>query len=563
MEMPKLRKADAPSPARCQGTLPWHEIKWKSCNRTVRRLQARIVKALKKGKFRLARNLQRLLVHCLAAKRLAVRRVTETKGKRSAGVDGEKWTKDKQKSEAVKTLAHKGYKSLPLRRVRIPKAKGGSRPLGIPTMKDRAMQALHSIALEPIAETLADKASYGFRRERSCHDAIKRCFLLMSKKRSPQWVLDADIKGCFDNLSHEWLLENIPVDKSILKKWLKAGFIENGRRHRTLAGTPQGGVISPTLANMALDGLQQELKDNFPKKLRYKVNLCRYADDLVITGVSKEILEQKVKPVLEEFLTKRGLQLSPTKTRIVHISEGYDFLGKTFRKFGDTLLVTPSKAAIRNFQVKITQVIRSMYGHSAYELLSRLNSIIIGWRSYHRYANSSTTFSKLDFWITAQLIRWARRRHANKRYAWIKEKYFEAKGDRNTLFYAQHPEKGFKFHLALLCNAPIKTYPLIKGDANPFDPDDEFYFESRYMLKASHLVHWQRQALYKTQQGICPMCQQELLLNERWDIHHHIFRSLGGDDTLANLRLLHSNCHCQLHNQHKLGAGCSKEKAMP
>ena len=529
----------------------------------MRRLQARIVKALKKGKFRLARNLQRLLVHCLAAKRSAVRRVTENKGKRSAGVDGEKWTKDKQKSEAVETLTDKGYKPLPLRRVRIPKAKGGTRPLGIPTMKDRAMQALHTIALEPIAETLADKASYGFRRERSCHDAIKRCTSLMCKRSSPEWVMDADIKGCFDNLSHEWLLENIPANKSILKKWLKAGFIENGRRYSTLAGTPQGGVISPMLANMALDGLQQILKDNFPGKLRYKVNLCRYADDFVITGVCKEVLEQKVKPVVEEFLAKRGLQLSPTKTRIVHISEGYDFLGKTFRKFGNTLLVTPSKVAVKDFRVKISKVIRSMYGHNAYELLRRLNPIIIGWRSYHRYTNSSTTFSKLDFWITAQLIRWARRKHGNKRYLWIKEKYFETKGTLSTLFYAQHPEKGFKVHLALLSKASIKTYHLIRGDANPFDPNDEFYFESRYMLKASHLVNWRKQTLYETQKGICPMCQQELLPSEQWDIHHDIPRSLGGSDALSNLRLLHSNCHCQLHNQHKLGAGCNKHKVMP
>ena len=246
--------------------MDWHQINWTNCHSSVRRLQARIVKATKEGRWGKVKALQHLLTHSFSGKALAVKRVTENQGKRTAGVDGVTWSTPESKSQAVRSLRQRGYKPLPLKRVYIPKANGKRRPLGIPTMKDRAMQALYLLAQEPVAETTADPNSYGFRLERSCADAAQACFNVMAKGMSPQWILEGDIKGCFDNISHEWMMRNIPMDKRILQKWLKAGFIDRKTFHETEAGTPQGGIISPVLANMTLDGLETLLNARFKIK---------------------------------------------------------------------------------------------------------------------------------------------------------------------------------------------------------------------------------------------------------------------------------------------------------
>jgi len=244
-------------------SVSWHSIDWAKCYREVRRLQARIVKATREGKHSKVKALQWILTHSFSGKALAVRRVTENQGKRTPGVDRVTWSTPEAKSEAVLSLRRHGYRPRPLRRIYIPKANGKKRPLGIPTMKDRAMQALYLLALEPIAETTGDKDSYGFRPGRSVADAIRQCHTVLAWKRSAEWVLEADIEGCFDNISHDWLAKNIPMDKAILKSWLKAGYVESGSLFPTETGTPQGGIISPVLANMALDGLQEVLGKSF------------------------------------------------------------------------------------------------------------------------------------------------------------------------------------------------------------------------------------------------------------------------------------------------------------
>ena len=272
--------------------MDWHQIDWEKANRTVRRMQARIVEATKAGRWGKVRALQHLLTHSFYAKALAVRRVTENQGSKTPGVDGEQWDIPPAKIAAISTLKQHGYKPMPLRRVYIPKKNGKMRPLGIPTMRDRAMQALYKLALEPIAETTADTVSYGFRPKRSCADAIEQCFTGLSRSVSAQWVLEGDIKACFDGISHDWLLAHVPMDKKILRKWLKAGYVEKGHLFPTDAGTPQGGIISPTLANMALDGLEAELQRHWPRKSSYqpgKIHLVRYADDFVITGEIERI----------------------------------------------------------------------------------------------------------------------------------------------------------------------------------------------------------------------------------------------------------------------------------
>jgi len=295
---------------------------------------------------------------------LAVKRVTHNKGKNTPGVDGAIWGTPASRYKAIDTLRRRGYQPLPLRRVYIPKTNGKLRPLGIPTMKDRAMQALYLLALLPIAETTADPNSYGFRPERSTADAINQCFLVLARKTSAQWVLEGDIRGCFDNISHAWMLAHVPTDKEVLRKWLTAGFMENRMLFPTEAGTPQGGIISPTLANLTLDGLERLLKETFNRKdVRWKahnpkVNFVRYADDFIITGSSKELLEDEVKPMVERFMLERGLQLSPEKPCITHIEQGFDFLGQNLRKYGGKFLITPSKKNMHAFLEKVRGVIR-------------------------------------------------------------------------------------------------------------------------------------------------------------------------------------------------------------
>ena len=292
----------------------WHQINWESVHRIVRRLQARIVKATQEAKWGKVRALQRLLSHSFSGKALAVRRVTENQGKRTPGVDKEVWTTPEKKATAIGSLRGRGYHPQPLRRIYIPKSNGKKRPLGIPTMNDRAMQALHLLTLVPIAETTADPNSYGFRPERSTADAIEQCFIVLARKTRAQWVLEGDIKSCFDRISHQWLMTHIPIDKTILHKWLKAGYLERQVFYPTEEGTPQGGIISAVLANMALDGLEQALHAAQPKTTRSgrqaQINLVRYADDFIVTGRSREVLETHVKPLIEKFLRERGLALS-------------------------------------------------------------------------------------------------------------------------------------------------------------------------------------------------------------------------------------------------------------
>jgi RNA-directed DNA polymerase len=390
----------------------WPSIDWEKAHHEVRRLQVRIAEAVKKGRWGKVKALQWLLTHSFYAKALAVKRVTENQGKRTPGVDGEIWSTPVSKVKASLSLKRKGYRPLPLRRIYTPKANGKKRPLGIPTMRDRAMQALYLLALEPIAETLADKNSYGFRPARSTWDAKEQCHTVLGKKRNAQCVLDADVSGCFDNIAHEWLLDNIPMDKVILRKWLKSGFIFNGKLFPTEAGTPQGGIISPVLANMTLDGLEEALLAKFGKKSyqrakKHKVNLVRYADDFIITGISQKLLEKEVIPLVEQFLAERGLSLSAEKTRIVHIDEGFDFLGWTFRKFNGTLLIKPSKKNVSAFLRKVRQKIKGAKQIKQEHLIANLNPIIRGWANYHRQAVAKETFSLMDHRIWESLWLWA------------------------------------------------------------------------------------------------------------------------------------------------------------
>jgi len=533
----------------------WHSIDWQQAHTNVRRLQARIVKATQEGKWGKVKALQRLLTHSFSGKALAVKQVTENQGKRTPGVDGELWNTPSKKASAIRNLRQRGYKPSPLRRLYIPKNhdKTKKRPLSIPTMKDRAMQALYLLALEPVAETTGDPCSYGFRKERSCADAIEHCFNTLAPKHMGSWVLEGDIKSCFDRISHEWLIANIPMEKGMLRKWLKAGYMEKHILYPTDEGTPQGGIISPVLANMTLDGLGTLLKARYPmysrQQRRAKINLVRYADDFVITGSSKEVLENEVKPLVETFLKDRGLELSQEKTHITQIEEGFDFLGQNVRKYDGKLLIKPSKKSIKTLLDKVREIIKSNPQITAARLVMLLNPVIRGWALYHRHVVSSETFHNVDNAVYQALWQWIKRRHPNKGLRWMKRKYFKTVGRDNWVFTGEHGGK--EWHLINATHTFIKRHTLIQGKANPFDPAWEVYFETRLGVKMADNLHGRRYLLrlWKEQNGICPVCNQKITKLTGWHNHHIVWRSLGGTDTTENRVLLHPNCHAQVHSQ--------------
>jgi RNA-directed DNA polymerase len=538
----------------------WHSIHWKLVNENVRRLQARIVKATKAGKWHRAHALQYLLTHSFSGKALAVRRVTENQGKNTPGVDRETWNDPTKKWKAIHTLKRHGYQPRPLRRTYIPKSNGKMRPLGIPTMKDRAMQALHLLALDPIAETQADPNSYGFRKERSCADAMEQCRIALAPRRCAEWILEGDIKSCFDKISHKWLMDNIPMDKGILQKWLKAGYMDKSVFVQTPDGTPQGGIISPVLANMALDGLEAILRQKYRPRthsrkagqdLSKRVNLVRYADDFIITGVSKELLEEEIKPLVTAFLHERGLELSTEKTSITHIEDGFDFLGQNVRKYDGKYLTKPSKKNVKAFLADIRQVMKGNNGATAYALIALLNPKIRGWANFHRHAVSHETFVYVDSMIFKALWRWARRRHPNKNRWWIKEKYFGHHGNQHWRFFGERKDRqGRKKNLLCWASAtPIKRHTKIKGDCNPYDPAWEIYLEERLGVKMEHNLRGKRMLthLWREQNGICPVCNQPITKVTGWHNHHIVFKTLGGSDNADNRLLVHPNCHTQIH----------------
>jgi RNA-directed DNA polymerase len=461
-------------------SLRWEAIDWSTVEATVRRLQARIVKAVQQGRWNKVKALQRLLTHSASGKLLAARRVTANDGRRTPGVDNELWDTPQRKLAGAMSLASRGYRPSPLRRIYIPKANGKSRPLGIPTMRDRAMQALHLLALDPISETTADTVSYGFRRARSCADAIEHCFNCFVR-RNPAWILEGDIRGCFDNISHEWLLAHAHMDKAILRKWLKSGYLEKQVFYDTISGTPQGGIISPVLANLALDGLERRLREVFPRRGKgsergraAQVHLVRYADDFIITGNSQELLATKVKPIVESFLCDRGLELSSEKTSIVHLTEGFDFLGQNVRRYPNgKLLIKPSRKSIVSLLIRVKQIVTEHRGSTAHHLITRLNPVIRGWANYHRHVVSKRIFARIDSKVFRMIWRWAITRHPRKGRRWIKAKYFERVGNRDWCFFGKSKTERKRFtHLRLFHAASIRIerHVKVRSDVNPYDP---------------------------------------------------------------------------------------------
>ena len=469
----------------------WGSIDWSTAKAEVKRLQMRIAKAVEEGRWGRAKALQHILTHSFHAKALAVRRVSSNRGRKTPGVDGVVWTTAREKMEAIHAIHQRGYRAQPLRRVRIPKKNSPKkRPLSIPCMSDRVVQAVHKMGLDPIAETQADATSYGFRPFRSCADAIGQLFAVLAKKTSPVWILEADIEGCFDRISHAWLLNFIPMKRHILRQWLEAGYVENTRCFPTQEGTPQGGIASPVLANMTLDGLEAVIRNAVGgervRGQRTKVHLVRYADDFVVTATDRTMLVEQVLPAIESFLHKRGLNLAKAKTRIVHIREGFDFLSQTIRKFADKLIIRPAKAAVHSLLDTVREQIRRMRGATVKELVGKLNPILRGWANFHRHVVSSRTFSHIDWQVSQVLWRWVRRRHRKKNGQWILNRYWRVIPGAKRFTAAWKEKSGKRYTLCLfrMTDLPIRRHVRIRGAANPYSPAWQPYFAQRVALRS-------------------------------------------------------------------------------
>jgi len=544
----------------------WETLPWRKLERSVFKLQKRTYRAARRGDTKAVRQLQRLLCKSRAAKLLAVRRVTQdNRGKNTAGVDGVKTVPPAERLEMADTLTLKA-KASPVRRVYIPKpGTDERRPLGIPTMRDRATQTLVKLALEPEWEAKFEPNSYGFRPGRSCWDAIQAIFL--SFHRKPKYVLDADIAKCFDRINHEELLKKVgasPTLRRQLRAWLKAGYLDGDQLFPTEAGTPQGGTASPLLANIALHGLETFIRERFPerkgrRKGEYQAppNVIRYADDFVVLHEKREVVEE-CQRLISEWLKPMGLELKPSKTRITHTLEavngtpGFDFLGFTIRLFpcgrnnsvrdahsratGFSPAIKPSKASVRRHVCRLREIIDRHRGSPQEALIAELNPVIRGWCSYHAAGVSSRTFQRIGHTLFRMLFAWARRRHAKKGKRWVARKYWRlAEGYGWEFRPAGSEYKLYKHEFT-----PIVRHVKVQGDRSPFD-GDWVYWSSR-QGRYPGVMPWLA-ILLKRQAGKCRYCGLYFRDGDVMEVDHMIPKSAGGPRALRNLQLLHGHCH--------------------
>src|SRR5437764_6700385 len=414
----------------------WNTIDWNQEERRVRNLRQRIFRATQAGDWKRVRSLQKLMLRSHANRLVSVRRVAQlNQGKNTPGVDKVLLKTPAARGRMVDHLAHyQLWTAKPARRVYIAKANGKLRPLGIPVMIDRCIQSMIKNALEPSWEARFEGCSYGFRPGRGCHDAIEKIYGIARPNKRKKWVLDADIKGAFDNISHEYLLTTIGrvPGCELIKQWLKAGYVDKGVFHATEQGTPQGGVASPLLANIALHGMEEAIgvKYDYRGLLIGKRAIVRYADDFVCFCETREDAEQ-VQRILGEWLQERGLTLSEEKTRIVHLTEGFDFLGFNIRHYpapqtsrtGWKLLIKPSKESVQDVQKKLKELWRKVQGTNAQTVVGQLNPVIRGWANYFRTAVAKEIFSGLDRWMFYKADRHARRKHPKKSKDWRHQRY--------------------------------------------------------------------------------------------------------------------------------------------
>jgi RNA-directed DNA polymerase len=535
----------------------WADINWHAVEGNVRRLQERIYRATTNQAWRTVKSLQTLLVRATSTKLLAIRRMTqENQGKHTAGIDGVVYDTPEARWKLFQEgLSLQGYTPRPVRRVYIPKDNGKERPLGRPTGKDRVMQAIVKAALEPEGAARFEANSYGFRPGRCTMDAIEAIHTTLNHKNSSPWVLDADISGCFDNIDHEPLLATLPVFTTTLRRWLKAGVVALGFSAPTDTGTPQGGVISPLLANVARDGMERlfdaEDAEGRPQKpTRHKginkgIAVIRYADDFVITAPTREVLETYARPHMADFLQQRGLALNEGKTRIIHIREGLNFLGFHIRKFGsreEKLLTVPQKEKALKHVRAIRSYLDAHKQTPAVKVIKALNPVIRGWANYYRHSAAKKVFSKVQNAQWHMLWHWAKRRHPNKSSQWVKARYFRSDG--STTFHEKKAE------LVKPDATPITRFTKVTGKSSPYDPALRHdWMERKKRQVGRETFAKERLRLHQRQGYRCALCTIPFVPGEDIETDHIIRKSQGGTDEINNKRLVHPWCHRQRHQK--------------
>lgn len=550
----------------------WAEIDWRKVKKRVKNLRQRIYRARKEGQWKQVRNLTKLMLRSHANLLLSVRRVTqENRGRKTAGLDGRIALTAAERVTLVNEMqSYSPWQVKPARRIYIPKADSPKqRPLGIPNVADRVAQAIVKNALEPIWEACFEANSYGFRPGRSCQDAIEQCYNRL-RKGMDTWVLTADIRGAFDHISHAYILERLGQipGRELVKQWLKAGYVEAEVFHETPSGTPQGGVISPLLANIALDGLDDLLatyhktrpytyngQPAIGRKKRKRYGFIRYADDIRVTAETKEDIEAII-PVIEEWLKQRGLELNPQKTKLTHISQGMDFLGFHMRQFKGHCLTLPQKEKVHAFLKRIRKWLKANKSATPEAVIHTLNAQLRGWGNYYRHGVSKKTFAYIDHQVYIALWQWAKRRHPKKGKRWIANKYFFPKDGRRWRFNATitsrqgHPKT---ITLVKLGEIPIQRHIKVAGTASPDDPDRQDYWTKRQTRYGKS--YWSKGTKYRTvaqnQSWRCPHCGEHLFNGEDLHTHHKTPLKEGGSNRLENLVHLHRVCH---HHLHQMGA---------
>lgn len=527
----------------------YESINWRQCNIKLFKLQSEILKAYRSGVKIDVLKAQHELTRSFAARALAVRKVTTNKGKNTYGIDRVLLKSNEEKFKAIHNVKDLSfYKAQPVRRVYVPKAGGKFRPLGIPTVKDRIVQTLFYFAIDPIAEETACKRSYGYRLHRSVHDnAVYLKLVLGSYTSTRRYLLKADIQGFFPSVNHNWLLENVIMDKRILKEFLKAGYLENYVFHDTDEGFPQGSPVSPPLANLTLNGLEDHLGKDFLT--------TRYADDFIVLGKSPEELHSVALPKISSFLKKRGLILDLNKTSMYSIEKGFDFLGLHFREFPDSnrvkgtkkgiFLVQPSSTKVKAFVRELVTIIKKYKNRSSYDLVLKLNQKLRGWTEHYRKVSSQKAFRTIHYHVWKALWSMLQKKHRRRSKSWLYGKYFEKVGENKWIFVGKKREQ--KLSLFQIPYVPIKRHLLCK-DLNAYDPEAiEYLFKRNISRSKSALFSGSAKgALSKLQKGYCPVCDASLFNGEELEIHHIKPRREGGDHSLKNLKLLHKLCHKQV-----------------